>query len=81
MFPSIAFSALFLTLPNAFAQNSGSDSGSLAQGLSDYLNGLGYTMAAGLVSMANGSNTGQQLLSQLSDNNYTVFVPNNAARE
>lgn len=81
MFPSVAFSALFVALPVVFAQSSDSDSGSFGQGLTDYLNGLGYTGAAGLVSRANGSSTGQQLLSQLSNNNYTVFVPNNAARE
>ncbi len=79
MFPSVTFSVLALVLPIALAQTSNPDS--YGQGLTDYLNSQGYTEAASLLTRANSSSLGQELLAQLPDNNYTVFVPNNAARE
>jgi uncharacterized surface protein with fasciclin (FAS1) repeats len=76
----LALSAVILTLTATLA-NAQQNSTTYLAGLVQTLNNAGLTSLANAVGLVNSTSAGSQLLSSLSNtnNNYTVFAPNNDA--
>lgn len=78
-----AFAPLLVALSPALAQDNGGggDQGGFPQQFTSALQQAGFSQLANVVNQLNGSDSGQRLLSQLSNSgqNFTVFAPSDQA--